>query len=381
MLLDASLINESQLQTALTKQQRSSKKLGEILINLGFTNEELVLNLLGKQLNSPYIKLAETDKIDHHAADKVPENLAQNNLVLPFKMEGDTLWVAMSDPANQFLKNVLELMTGYNVKPYIASPRELKKAIADYYAEEGRFAIKNGKTKTHSYFLPLQQLGFTPQALQIYKKHLENQKGCVLLIGPEDNGKKTTIYATLKELNFPDNDIISVERHLDYNLDKINQLEISSQDKLDLGQMLEYVNQLNPNILAVENIQGKESWSHIGRMAEKGNLVLATINTEQSLVDFLADFAGKRTEHYSVLENLSLVMEQKLVRAICPCCKTSQTISQKTARQMGLTVKGKNITIYEGRGCRVCNYTGTNGYTACCGILPLNNKIKELMMQ
>ena len=379
MLVEASLINENQLQTALVKQQRSSKKIGEILINLGFTNEELVLNLLGKQLNAPYVKLAETEKIDNRIIGKVPENIAQNNLVLPLKMEGDTLWVAMSDPANQFLKNVLGLLTGYNIKSYIASPKELKQAISAYYSKEGRFKTGVESPQTHSYFLPLKQLGFTPRSLQLYEKYLEAQKGCILIIGPENSGKKTTVYASLKKLNFPDNDIVSVENKLDYHLDNVNQIEVSPE--MDIKNTLEYVNQFNPNILAVENIQGVGAWNHLGRMAEKGNLVIGTITSDQTLADFLAGFVAERSDHYSLIEHLDLVAEQRLAKAVCPYCKGSIEISRKTAAAAGLKASGKQVTVYEGKGCKICNFTGTYGYTACYGILPITNKIKDMMMQ
>lgn len=381
MLLDASLIDESQLKTALTKQQRSSKKLGEILVNLGYTNEELVLNLLGKQLDSPYIKIDDAEQIDNTIIHRIPENLAERNLVLPVKVEDDTLWVAMSDPANQFLKKVLALLTGYNIKSYIASPKELKQAIARYYSREGRFEKTAENVPLHSYFLPLKQLGFTPRQLPVFEKYLELQKGCLLIIGPEDSGKKTTVYGSLRQLNFPDNDIVSIERKMDYKLECVNQLEISGTSDQDMKRMIDSVNQFNPNILAVENIQGVESWNGLGRMAEKGNLVIGTINTDQNIVDFLTAFQDKRTTHYSVIENLTLVAEQKLVRAVCPYCQTPYKITGKTARKMGLKVKGAMANIYKGKGCSICNHTGYYGNTACYELLPINNAIKDMMMQ
>jgi type II secretory ATPase GspE/PulE/Tfp pilus assembly ATPase PilB-like protein len=381
MLLDASLIDEGQLKIALARQQRSSKRLGEILVKLGYTNEELVLNLLGKQLNSPYIRIDETERIDNTIIHRIPENLAERNLVLPVKVEDDTLWVAMSDPANQFLKKVLALLTGYHIKSYIASPKELKQAIARYYSREGRFAKTADNAPLHSYFLPLKQLGFTPRQLQVFDKYLEILKGCLLIIGPEDSGKKTTVYASLRQLNFPDNDIVSVERKMDYKLECVNQLEISGPGDQDMKKMIDSVNQFNPNILAVENIQGVESWNGIGRMAEKGNLVIGTINTDQNIIDFLTDFLDKRTSHYSVIENLTLLAEQKLVRAICPYCQSPQKITGKTARKMGLKVKGAMINIYKGKGCSVCNYTGYYGKTACYELVLINSTIKDLMMQ
>ncbi len=380
MLLDASLIDEGQLKTALTKQQRSSKKLGEILVNLGYTNEELVLNLLGKQLDSPYIRLGDAEQIDNTIIHRIPENLAERNLILPVKVEDDTLWVAMSDPANQFLKKVLALLTGYHIKSYIASPKELKQAIARYYSREGRFEQTAENVPLHSYFLPLKQLGFTPRQLQVFDKYLEMQKGCLLIIGPEDSGKKTTVYASLRQLNFPDNDIVSIERKMDYKMECVNQLEISGANDQDMNITIDSINQFNPNILAVENIQGVESWNGLGRMAEKGNLVIGTINTDQNIVDFLMDFQNKRTNHYSVIENLILIAEQKLVRAVCPYCQTPYNITGRTARKMGLKVKGSAITMFKGKGCSVCNHTGYYGYTACYELLPINNIIKDMMM-
>lgn len=377
MLLEASLIDEDQLKVALVKQQRSCKRLGEIMVNLGYAQEELILGLVGKQLAAPYIKISDAEKIDNRILGAIPGNLARRNLVLPFRAEEDTLWVAMSDPGNQFLKKILSLVTGYSIKSHIASPKELKQAIAHYYSPQPRLSSTVGAEK--SYFLPLKQLGLIPGQLQMLKKHLEHQQGLILFIGPEKSGKKTTMYGCLGQLNFPDNDIVCVEKNIDYKFDSINQIALNGSAPKELNQVLEWVDKFNPNIVAIEGLEKPENWRVAGRMAEKGNLVLATINSEKGIADFLADFAVWNIS-YTVIENLALVVFQKFIKEVCPFCKMPIPLSKASAKKIGLR-ENQEVTVFKGKGCALCDFTGYFDNTACFELLPVTAFLKDVLIR
>lgn len=375
MLLETSLIDEGQLQTALHKQHHSRKRLGEIIVRLGFAQEELILGLVGKQLDSPYIKITETEKIDSRILHTIPGNLAQKNLVLPFKVEDDKLWIAMGDPANQFLKKVLSLLTGYNIKSYIASPKELKQAISRYYAVPSK-VLSNTKTEK-SYFLPLKQLGLTPRQLQLLKKTLEPQRGIILFVGPENSGKKTSLYASLGQLDFPDNDIVCIEKNLDYKFDSVNQISLKDGSPKELSEVLGWVEKFNPNVAAIEGLEGTESWNVAGRMAEKGNLVLATVHFSKNALEFLTEFKLYNLS-YTVSENLSLIVFQRLIKEICPFCKVPISLSKTSTKKIGLG--NKEVTLFRGKGCVLCDFTGYFNKTACFELVPVTAGLKEALL-
>lgn len=382
ILLEGSLIEERQLQTALSKQQRSKKRLGEILVKLGYSSEELILNLLGRQLQAPYVKLAEIDAIDRQIARYIPESFAHNNMVFPLKLEDQTLSVAMADPSDQFLKNVLSLLTGYQIKSYIASAKELRQAISKCYSPQSVAVSFSRQVPTGNYFLPLKQLGFTPGSLQLYKKHLDRQKGCILITGPANSGKKTTLYSSLRQLNYPDNDIMSIEKKVNYNIEGINQLEWNQGGFFDQEKCLKLADNFNPSIVGVEGIMESEAcWQLVGEIAEKGSMVIATINCEQNMYRFLTDLAAKKLLRRSVLENLELVVRQKVAHAICPYCKTSFGIKKSFADKIGIETKEKEVLVYKGAGCKICGFSGYLGLTGCYQVLPINEKIKEAIMQ
>ncbi len=132
LLKNKKLINEQQLEEALSKQRDTKEKLGQILLKFGYLKEDELLETLAYQLDIPYIKLSD-EKIDLSVVNKIPVKFAHRYKIMPIREEGSALVIAMEDPLNIHLRDDIRLLLGYEVKPVLASGREIIKALRKYY--------------------------------------------------------------------------------------------------------------------------------------------------------------------------------------------------------------------------------------------------------
>ncbi|MEW9699795.1 GspE/PulE family protein [Paenibacillus sp. SI8] len=135
MLVETNLITEDQLQSALEEQKLSNSRLGDILISKRYVTEEQIIEVLEMQLGIPHVQL-HAQQIDPKAIAVVPQKLAERYKVLPLRIDGNTLLVAMYDPMDYFAIDDLRMSTGMHIDPVIASKEELGRAIPRYYGTQ-----------------------------------------------------------------------------------------------------------------------------------------------------------------------------------------------------------------------------------------------------
>jgi len=137
MLINAGIINEQQLQEALILSKQTGEKLGYILVNLGYVSEDILLSFLAKQQGLDFVYLSEFN-IDENIIKLLPKTFIEKHNVLPlcFDKKTNTLTVAISDPFNMFIIDDIKISTGYNVKPVIASPKDIKENINKIFLKE-----------------------------------------------------------------------------------------------------------------------------------------------------------------------------------------------------------------------------------------------------
>lgn len=134
-LVQDGLINQQQLERALALHKQSGKRLGEVLVEMGLVTEQDVVEVLGRQLGIPYINLS-TYLIDPVTARIVPEHIAKRHQLIPINKVGNKLTVAMVDPLNVLAIDEIQLMTGFVVKPVVATSKDIKDAINKAYGSD-----------------------------------------------------------------------------------------------------------------------------------------------------------------------------------------------------------------------------------------------------
>src|SRR5438046_1200858 len=141
LLTKASLITQDQLKEALKLQKETGGKLGETLIKLGFVAEEDITECLSQQFGVPSINLAHFD-IDSSVIKLIPSDVARKYNILPVNKTGATITIAMADPTNVYAMDDIQVITGYNVEPVVASELGIKSAIDNYYGHTSSLELK-----------------------------------------------------------------------------------------------------------------------------------------------------------------------------------------------------------------------------------------------
>jgi len=132
MLVGARVLSESSLQAALIEQRRWGGPLGRILVDMGMVKEDVLVEALSRQLNLPLVQIGEQE-IDRSVLELVPSELATQHNLVPFHRDGKFLDVAMSDPTNLGIVDELRIRTQLNVRPHLAGPRAIQKALSRWY--------------------------------------------------------------------------------------------------------------------------------------------------------------------------------------------------------------------------------------------------------
>jgi type IV pilus assembly protein PilB len=136
LLVQESVISQEDLDRALQTQESSGSSLGRVLQDMGLTSEWEMAAVLGKQINVPFITLSQYE-IDPEVLESIPQEIVKKYKVVPVDRTGDTLTVALSDPANIFMLDELRLLTKSQIVPVISFDSDIAEAIERYYPSNG----------------------------------------------------------------------------------------------------------------------------------------------------------------------------------------------------------------------------------------------------
>jgi type IV pilus assembly protein PilB len=225
----------------------------------------------------------------------------------------------------------------------------------------------------------LTRLGFSENSLKEFSEVIHLPYGMILVTGPTGSGKTTTLYSALKQINTPDINIMTAEDPVEFNFEGINQVQVKSEIGLTFASALRSFLRQDPDVIMVGEIRDGETAEIAVRAALTGHLVFSTLHTNDapSSIDRLVDMG---VPNYLVASCVKLVMAQRMVRKICPNCKTEAKVTPETLLMLGLTEKEiKEVKIYEGRGCAECNNTGFSGRTGIFEVMPISPEIERMI--
>jgi general secretion pathway protein E len=228
--------------------------------------------------------------------------------------------------------------------------------------------------------LGLEQIGFSGQVLKRFKSLIGLAHGIILLTGPTGSGKTTTLYAAISELNCEERNILTVEDPIEYQLAGIGQMQVKPKINLTFANCLRHILRQDPDVIMVGEIRDLETAQIAIQASLTGHLVLSTLHTNDSAsaVTRLIDMG---IEPYLISSSVVAVMAQRLLRLICPQCKSpyqpeEEIVSLSSESQRLLVVDG---TFYRGLGCEHCIQTGYLGRTGIFELLVIDDDIKELI--
>ncbi len=203
-----------------------------------------------------------------------------------------------------------------------------------------------------SVILGLDQLGFSGEMMEKYKKLLQHPHGIILVTGPTGSGKTTTLYTSLNILNTPDKNIITVEDPVEYRLAGVRQIQVNPQADLTFANGLRAILRQDPDIIMVGEIRDLETAEIAIQAALTGHLVFATLHTNDApgAITRLLDMG---LESYLISSSVVGVIAQRLVRVFCEECK--------------------------GKGCKACLNTGYKGRRGIYELMIPDEQIRKLI--
>ena len=221
-------------------------------------------------------------------------------------------------------------------------------------------------------------LGMNERQLEAFKKYLNVSQGLILMTGPTGSGKTTTIYSGLQELNQPDRNISTAEDPVEYKLYGINQVQVNTKIGLTFASVLRSFLRQDPDIILVGEIRDQETATIAYRAAATGHLVLSTLHTNDapSTITRLVDIG---LPAYSVAENTSVVIAQRLLRVLCSRCKVPHKVSLEVLQAIGLSAEeAKEVQpkVMKPVGCQYCNGAGYKGRIAVFEVLEMFPELK-----
>ena len=214
----------------------------------------------------------------------------------------------------------------------------------------------------------MEGIGLRDHNMELFNKLIHNNsEGVILIVGPTGSGKSSTMYTMVRDLNSEDVNMITLEDPVEYNIDGVNQVQINEKAGLTFANTLRAVLRQDPDIVGVGEIRDQETADIALRAAMTGHLVLSTIHTNdaKSSIDRLL---GIGVEPYLISGAVKGIISQRLVRRICPHCKTAYE-PEESEIELHRLPKNKKYTFFKGAGCPECFYTGSRGRIAVFEIM------------
>ena len=238
--------------------------------------------------------------------------------------------------------------------------------------------------------LRLDKIGMQAELEARVRKAIFKPHGLLLVTGPTGSGKTTTLYAALNELNKPERKIITVEDPVEYQLPRINQVQVNPKIGLDFARVLRTTLRQDPDVILVGEIRDKETAEIALRASITGHLVLSTLHTNDAL-STATRLVDMGLESYMIASAVHAILSQRLVRKICEKCTMDhapdageqawlRTIAAETILSETISAESaQGIRLRRGGGCAACNYTGYRGRVAVHELLELNDELADAL--
>ncbi|MDH5766207.1 MAG: ATPase, T2SS/T4P/T4SS family [Gammaproteobacteria bacterium] len=226
--------------------------------------------------------------------------------------------------------------------------------------------------------LDVEKLGFSDSNLHSFKDLLTRSYGLILVTGPTGSGKTTSLYAALNYLNSIEKNIVTIEDPVEYQLDIINQNEVRDKIDLSFAKVLKHVLRQDPDIIMVGEIRERETAEIAVQAALTGHLVLSTLHTNDS-VGAITRLLDMGVEPFMLSSALIGVVAQRLVRCICPACKTSYLAPPELAERYHWNSES-DIRLSKGRGCSECYDSGYKGRMAIHEVIKATDELQKLIV-
>jgi type IV pilus assembly protein PilB len=223
----------------------------------------------------------------------------------------------------------------------------------------------------------LEQLGMEPEVCEVFKQQIILPHGILLVTGPTGSGKSTTLYSSLCQMDGDKLNISTVEDPVEYELDFCNQVQVNERIGLDFGTSLRSLLRQDPDVMMIGEIRDNETARIAVQAALTGHLVLSTLHTNDA-ASSVTRLVNIGIDEYLIAASLNAVLAQRLVRKICPKCKTEYKVPENIRRHIANSgIKTKQL--FTGSGCDDCRGSGYVGRMGIYELLIIDDKFRDMI--
>ncbi len=346
-----------------------------------------------RALDAPIVNLVNkivTQALVERATDIHIEPL-EKGLVVRFRVDG-LLGDALTPPRSVY--------TGVMTRIKILAEMDIAERRK---AQDGRFSVKMDRREVDirvstiptihgekavlrlldksGFDLSLENLGFDSDVLALFRQAIRQPYGMVLLSGPTGSGKSTTLYAALLELKSATHNITTVEDPVEYQIDRINQVQVNEKKGVTFANTLRSFLRQDPDVIMVGEIRDRDTADMAVRAAMTGHMVFSTIhaNDASSTAVRLKTLGA---EPFQAASALTLVVAQRLVRRNCTACLESYTPPAEMVAALRIDdERVSKIDFRRGKGCALCRERGFSGRVAIVEPLKMTKEIRALVAE
>jgi len=228
-----------------------------------------------------------------------------------------------------------------------------------------------------SKILTLPELGMSQDQFSSMQDVVKMPHGIVLVTGPTGSGKSTTLYAALMEVDRVNNNVMTIEDPIEYQVQGVGQMQVQPKIGLDFASGLRSILRQDPDIVMIGEIRDLETAEIAIQASLTGHLVFATLHTNDAL-SAVVRLQDMGVEPYLVASSLMMVQAQRLVRRLCPHCKKPRAVHDDEWRILEVSddmCDGREL--FDAVGCEQCMQTGFIGRIAIYEMLSVSEAMRN----
>jgi len=227
--------------------------------------------------------------------------------------------------------------------------------------------------------IELDAIGFSQGNTSKFRKAMQAPYGIIFVTGPTGSGKTTTLYAGLNEIKNEDTKIITVEDPVEYQMNLIQQVQTNEKVGLSFANALRSILRQDPDIVMIGESRDLETLSIAVQAALTGHLVFTTLHTNDA-ISAVTRIVDMGIEPFLVANAMVAVQAQRLLRRVCPYCKTEAFLPEAMINQIfPLLPQGVKPNFVKGLGCKKCNKTGYLGRTIISEVFEVNDSVASMI--
>lgn len=229
--------------------------------------------------------------------------------------------------------------------------------------------------------LELKNLGIEETELEMLSELIVKPQGMIFVTGPTGSGKSSTLFACLNRIRGKQINITTIENPIEYKLEGVNQVQINEKAGVTFANTLRSILRQDPDVILVGEIRDNETATIAIQASQTGHLVLSTLHTNDA-VSAITRLRDLGIPGFLISSSLLAVIAQRLVRVLCPHCKTKEALSDE------LKLRWKNILgeipfdeAYFPVGCNKCGNSGFLGRKGIFEMISVNDEIRNMITE